>query len=59
MIISGGVMFFGIEKTRDFLIKKQRWKGTVFFVLGVVLILFRWPKIGFLVEIFGFINLFA
>ena len=52
-------MFFGMSKSRDFLLRKQRWKGTVSFVLGIVIILLRWPKTGFLVEIFGFINLFA
>lgn len=59
MLIGGGLMFFGLDKARDFLLQKQRLKGTVCFVLGVALILFRWPKIGFITEIFGFVNLFA
>jgi hypothetical protein len=52
-------MFFGIEKARDFLLQKRRLKGTALFLLGIVLILVRWTKIGFLLEIFGFVNLFA
>lgn len=52
-------MFFGFDKARDFFIQKQRWKGTACFLLGIILILLRFPKTGFLVEIFGFVNLFA
>jgi hypothetical protein len=59
MIISGGILFFGIDKARDFFIQKQRLKGTICFVLGLILILLRYPKIGFIIEIFGFVNLFA
>ncbi len=59
MWIAGGVMFFGLDKTRNFLIQKQRIKGLVFFLLGIGLILIRWPKVGFAVELFGFLNLFA
>lgn len=59
MIISGGILFFGFDKARDFFIQKQRLKGTACFVLGLVLLLLRFPKIGFLIEVFGFVNLFA
>lgn len=59
MLIAGGILFFGIDKARDFFIQKQRLKGTICFVIGLLLILLRFPKIGFVVEIFGFVNLFA
>ena len=59
MLIAGGILFFGLDKARDFFIQKKRIKGTICFVLGLVLILLRFPKIGFLLESFGFVNLFA
>lgn len=59
MCIAGGVLFFGLDKTRNFLLQARRIKGLVVFVLGILLILLRWPKTGFVVELFGFLNLFA
>lgn len=59
MLISGGLLFFGLAKARDFFIQKQRLKGTVCFVIGLLALLLRYPKIGFLLEVFGFVNLFA
>lgn len=59
MLIAGGIMFFGVDKARDFFIQKQRSKGTACFLLGIIVILLRYPKTGFLIEIFGFVNLFA
>jgi hypothetical protein len=59
MWIGGGIMFFGVQKTKNFLLQSRRIKGLVFLLLGILLILIRWPKVGFAVELFGFLNLFA
>lgn len=59
MLLAGGGFFFGMDKARAFLLQRQKWKGAVCFAAGVMLIFLRYPKTGFLVEAFGFVNLFA
>ena len=52
-------MVIGFAKTARFFAQPKRWKGTVAFFLGVVMVLFRYVKTGMLIEAFGFINLFG
>lgn len=42
-----------------FFSRRQKWKGTAAFVAGILLILFRWPLTGFLVELYGIFVLFG
>nr|XP_008107863.1 PREDICTED: vesicle transport protein GOT1A isoform X2 [Anolis carolinensis] len=37
---------------------KPKLKGTSFFLGGIIIVLLRWPVLGMLLEIYGFINLF-
>jgi hypothetical protein len=39
--------------------RKERARGTFIFLLGVLLVLRGWARLGVLVELFGFLNLFA
>ena len=38
---------------------KLRLRGTIVFFLGIVLVFLGYPKIGMVLQIFGFINLFG
>ena len=42
-----------------FFARRQKLKGTAAFLGGIVLILLRWPLVGFLVELYGIFVLFG
>ncbi|KAI9220667.1 vesicle transport protein [Blastocladiella britannica] len=59
LFLAGVTMLIGITKTVAFFARKNKLRGTVCFLAGVILVFMRWPKIGMLVEMFGFVNLFG
>ena len=48
-----------MEKTFYFFARKQKIRGTLCFLGGILLVFLKWPFVGFIVEIFGFLNLFG
>jgi len=59
LFIAGLCLIIGIERTVRFFFGKQKLKGSLFFFGGVFIVLFGWPLIGMLIEIYGFIILFG
>ena len=48
-----------MQKTFVFFARRQKLKGTAAFIAGILLILFRWPLVGFIVETYGIFVLFG
>jgi hypothetical protein len=66
MLAMGNILFLiglplilGPAKTLLFFSRRQKLRGTAAFTMGILLILFRWPLIGFLVELYGIMILFG
>jgi len=66
MLAMGNILFLiglpltlGPAKTLLFFSRRQKLRGTLSFAFGILLILFRWPLIGFLVELYGIVILFG
>ncbi|EJD02746.1 Got1-domain-containing protein [Fomitiporia mediterranea MF3/22] len=59
LFISGITLIIGPQKTFYFFARKQKLRGTICFFGGVLLVFFKWPFIGVIVETFGFLNLFG
>lgn len=59
LFLIGLTLIIGIQKTAVFFARRQKLKGTAAFAAGILLILFRWPLIGFLVELYGIFILFG
>lgn len=66
MLAMGNILFLiglpltlGPAKTLLFFSRRQKLRGTLSFAFGILLILFRWPLIGFLVELYGIFILFG
>ncbi|EJD52975.1 Got1-domain-containing protein [Auricularia subglabra TFB-10046 SS5] len=59
LFLSGLTLIIGPQKTFYFFARKQKLRGTLCFLGGIVLIFVKWPFIGVIVEIFGFLNLFG
>ena len=59
LFLIGLVLLIGIQKTFAFFSRRQKLRGTVAFVIGIFLILARWPLTGFLVELYGIFILFG
>jgi hypothetical protein len=66
MLAMGNILFLiglplilGPSKTLLFFSRRQKLRGTAAFSIGIFLILFRWPLIGFLVELYGIMILFG
>ena len=59
LFLSGLTLIIGPHKTFYFFARKQKLRGTVCFFGGVLLVFFKWPFIGVIVETFGFLNLFG
>lgn len=52
-------MILGVQSALRFFIKPKNFKGSSFFIAGVVLVVWGWTLIGFIVELYGFWNLFS
>ena len=59
LFLSGLTLIIGPQKTFYFFARKQKIRGTLCFLGGVLLIFFKWPFVGVIVEVFGFLNLFG
>lgn len=59
MFVIGLTLIIGLQKTFVFFARREKIKGTAAFSAGILLILFRWPLIGFLVELYGIFVLFG
>jgi hypothetical protein len=55
----GLILFVGTHNARSYLIRSDKLHATVCFFGGATMVLLGWPWLGFLVEIFGFVNLFG
>lgn len=59
LFLIGLTIIIGPSKTVLFFARKQKAKGTAAFFAGLVLILLRWPLVGFCVELYGILILFG
>ncbi len=59
LFLLGLGLLIGLQKTLFFFARRQKWKGTLCFALGVTSIFLKHPLIGFPVELFGIVNLFG
>ncbi|TLD31258.1 hypothetical protein PspLS_02778, partial [Pyricularia sp. CBS 133598] len=59
LFLIGLTIIIGPQKTLLFFARKQKAKGTAAFFLGLLMILMRWPLIGFCVELYGIVILFG
>lgn len=59
LFLIGLTLIIGIQKTFAFFARRQKLKGTAAFMAGILLILLRWPLVGFVVELYGIFVLFG
>ena len=59
LFLIGLTLIIGLQKTLAFFARRQKLKGTAAFAAGIILILLRWPLIGFCVELYGILVLFG
>jgi hypothetical protein len=52
-------LIIGPQKTALFFARPQKLKGTAAFIVGIALILLRWPFFGFIIEMYGILVLFG
>lgn len=59
LFLSGITLLIGFRKTILFFRRRNKWRGTICFLGGIILVLLKYPIIGMLIELFGIINLFG
>ncbi|KAI9756712.1 MAG: Golgi Transport, partial [Candelina submexicana] len=60
LFLIGLTLLLGPARTLSFFfLRRPKLKGTLSFLTGILLILFRWPLVGFLVELYGILVLFG
>jgi len=59
LFLGGLFLIIGPQKTFYFFARKNKLRGTVCFLGGILLVFLKWPTVGVLVEMFGFLNLFG
>ena len=59
LFICGITLLIGTKKTIVFFFKRGKWRGTICFFGGILLVLVGWAVTGMLIELFGIINLFG
>ena len=59
LFLCGLALTIGLSRTLRFFTRKDRWRGIVCFLGGILLVLFRYPMIGMVIQVFGFLNLFG
>ena len=59
LFLAGITLLLGPYRTFAFFARRQKWRGTLSFTIGILLILIRWTLVGFLVEGYGVFVLFG
>lgn len=59
LFLFGVTLLLGTQRTFVFFARRQKWKGSLAFWTGILLILMRWTFIGFAVECYGIFSLFG
>ncbi|KAK1824662.1 Golgi Transport [Friedmanniomyces endolithicus] len=59
LFLIGITLLLGPARTFTFFARKQKWRGSAAFWVGIVLILVRWTLVGFAVECYGIFVLFG
>ncbi|KAH9971110.1 vesicle transport protein [Lactifluus volemus] len=59
LFLGGLFLIIGPQKTFYVFVRKNKLRGTACFLGGILFVFLKWPAIGVLVEMFGFLNLFG
>jgi F0F1-type ATP synthase membrane subunit c/vacuolar-type H+-ATPase subunit K len=59
LFLCGLCFTIGIKRTFSIFARRDRIRGTIFFIVGVALVVLRYGVIGMACEAFGFLNLFG
>ncbi|KAI0317199.1 vesicle transport protein [Amylostereum chailletii] len=59
LFLSGLCLIIGPQKTFYFFARKNKIRGTLCFLGGILLVFLKWPFFGVILETFGFLNLFG
>lgn len=59
LFLVGVMLIIGPTRSVRFFFQKRKIKGSVFFFIGMAMVLIGWPLIGIVLEAFGFVNLFG
>lgn len=59
LFLLGLTLIIGLQKSVLFFARRQKLKGTMAFAIGIILILLRWPLVGFMIELYGIFVLFG
>ena len=59
LFLGGLFLIIGPQKTFSFFARRNKLRGTTCFLGGILLVFLKWPTVGVLVEMFGFLNLFG
>ncbi|XP_029429899.1 vesicle transport protein GOT1A [Rhinatrema bivittatum] len=58
LLLAGLTIIIGLRSTFSFFFQRSKLKGTSFFLGGVLIVLMRWPILGMMLEVYGFMSLF-
>ncbi|KAI9293763.1 Got1-domain-containing protein [Neoconidiobolus thromboides FSU 785] len=59
LFVVGGVLVIGPQKSMEFCFQTKKWRGTLCFCIGLIMVFLKWRVIGLMIEVVGFINLFG
>nr|CCA26423.1 vesicle transporter GOT1Blike protein putative [Albugo laibachii Nc14] len=59
LLLSGVALTIGFQRTIRFFTRRERWRGILCFLGGIILVMLRWPVVGMVLQSFGFLNLFG
>ncbi|GAW00326.1 Got1-domain-containing protein [Lentinula edodes] len=59
LFVSGLTLIIGPRKTFYFFARREKLRGTICFIGGILMVFFKWPFFGMIIETFGFLNLFG
>ncbi|KAI9631990.1 Got1/Sft2-like family-domain-containing protein [Dioszegia hungarica] len=59
LFVSGLPLIIGPTKTFYFFSRREKWRGTLCFFGGILLVFCKWPITGIAIEFVGFVGLFG
>jgi len=59
LFLTGLVVLMGLKASFAFFKNLKRIRGTICFFFGIFIVIYGYPKIGMIIQCFGFINLFG